>query len=86
MLFALHYSLAWGISEWHARALLLVHFGAFLMWQILRTTYEAFADNSLFPTVVPLRLKHVYWIAPIGVAQFLLTAVALLAEDLRWKG
>jgi len=68
-----------------ARVLVLV-FGAFLMWQICRTTYEVFVENSLFPTVVPVRLKHVYWIAPIGVAQFLLTALALLAEDLRWKG
>jgi TRAP-type C4-dicarboxylate transport system permease small subunit len=67
-----------------ARLLVLV-FGAFLIWQVCRTTYEAFVDNSLFPTVIPLRLKHVYWIAPIGVAQFLLTAAALLAEDLRWK-
>jgi C4-dicarboxylate transporter DctQ subunit len=67
-----------------ARTLILV-FGAFLMWQICRTTYEAFAENSLFPTVVPVRLKHVYWIAPVGVLQFLLTAAALLAEDLRWK-
>lgn len=68
-----------------ARILILV-FGAFLMWQICRTTYEAFAENSLFPTVVPVRLKHVYWVAPLGVLQFLLTALALLAEDLRWKG
>ena len=68
-----------------ARILVLV-FGAFLMWQICRTTYEAFVENSLFPTVVPVKLKHVYWIAPIGVAQFLLTAVSLLAEDVRWKG
>ena len=68
-----------------ARLLVLV-FGAFLMWQVLRTTFEAFVDNSLFPTVIALRLKHVYWIAPLGVAQFLLTAAALLAEDLRWKG
>ena len=68
-----------------ARLLVLV-FGAFLMWQICRTTYEAFVENSLFPTVVPVRLKHVYWIAPLGVLQFLLTALALLAEDLRWKG
>ena len=67
-----------------ARLLVLV-FGGFLMWQVCRTAYEAFADNSLFPTVIPLRLKHVYWIAPIGVAQFLLTAASLLAEDLRWK-
>lgn len=68
-----------------ARILVLV-FGAFLMWQICRTTYEAFAENSLFPTVVPLRLKHVYWIAPIGVLQFLLTALASLGDDVRWKG
>lgn len=68
-----------------ARVLILV-FGAFLMWQICRTTYEAFVENALFPTVVPVRLKHVYWIAPLGVLQFLLTALALLLEDLRWKG
>jgi TRAP-type C4-dicarboxylate transport system permease small subunit len=68
-----------------AQVLVLI-FGAFLMWQICRTAYEAFVENSLFPTVVPVKLKHVYWIAPIGVAQFLLTALALLTEDLRWKG
>jgi TRAP-type C4-dicarboxylate transport system permease small subunit len=68
-----------------ARILVLV-FGAFLMWQVCRTTYEAFVENSLFPTFVPVRLKQVYWIAPIGVLQFLLTALSLLAEDLRWKG
>jgi signal transduction histidine kinase len=33
MLLALHLSLAWGISEWWTRSLLLVHFGLFLMWQ-----------------------------------------------------
>ncbi len=33
MLFALHFALAWGIDEWLARALLLAHFGLFLMWQ-----------------------------------------------------
>jgi signal transduction histidine kinase len=30
---ALHFALAWGIDDWPARALLLVHFGLFLMWQ-----------------------------------------------------
>jgi len=33
MLLALHFSLAWGIEEWWSRALLLAHFGLFLMWQ-----------------------------------------------------
>ena len=33
MLLALHYALAWGIDDWTARAVLLAHFGLFLMWQ-----------------------------------------------------
>ena len=68
-----------------AHSLVLV-FGAFLMWQICRSTYQAFVDNSLFPTFVPIKLKQVYWIAPLGVLQFLLTALASLGEALRWKG
>ena len=36
MLFALHYALAWGIDDWPARAILLVHLGFFLMWQSAR--------------------------------------------------
>jgi TRAP-type C4-dicarboxylate transport system permease small subunit len=67
-----------------AHSLTLI-FGAFLMWQIWRTTYEAFAENSLFPTVIPVRLKYVYWIAPLGTLQFLLTGIALLGEELKWK-
>lgn len=65
-----------------ARILVLV-FGAFLMWRISRTTYDAFVENSLFPTVVPIRLKHVYWIGPLGVLQFLLTGIALLGAAVR---
>ena len=64
-----------------ARVLILV-FGAFLMWQICQTTYEAFVDDSLFPTVVPIKQKYVYWIGPLGVAQFLLTGLALLGPAL----
>lgn len=67
-----------------AQVLLLVY-GAFLMWQICRHTYDAFIDDGLFPTVVPIKLKHLYWVGPLGVLQFLLTAVVLLARDLRWK-
>jgi signal transduction histidine kinase len=33
MLLALHAALAWEMSAWWARALLLAHFGLFLMWQ-----------------------------------------------------
>jgi TRAP-type C4-dicarboxylate transport system permease small subunit len=62
--------------------LLLLIFGAFLMWQVWRYTAEAFADNSFFPTVVPIKLKHVYWIGPLGVLQFLLTGLAMLGTTL----
>ena len=33
MLLALHYAVAWGITDWPARAMLLAHFGLFLIWQ-----------------------------------------------------
>lgn len=62
-----------------ATVLLLV-FGCFLMWQIWRTTYEAFVEDGLFPTVVPIKMKHVYWIAPVGILQFLLTGIVQLGE------
>jgi signal transduction histidine kinase len=35
MLLALHTALAWGIESWWSRALLLSHFGLFLLWQPL---------------------------------------------------
>lgn len=66
-----------------ARFLVLV-FGAILLWQVARTTGDAFATDELFPIVITLRLKHVYWVAPLGVIQFLLTAMALLWEE--WRG
>ena len=64
---------------------LLFSYGAFLTWQVCKHTYDAFVDDALFPTVVPIKLKHVYWVGPLGMLQFLLTCIALLAEDLRWK-
>ena len=63
--------------------LLVLVFGVLLMWQVTRTTYEAFVEDALFPTVLPVKHKHVYWVAPVGVLQFLLTAVALLLGVLR---
>ena len=46
--------------------------------QIWRTTWDAFVDNSQFPIVVPLKLKHVYWVGLLGVVQFMLTGVVQL--------
>ncbi len=66
-----------------ARLLVLV-FGAILLWQVSRTTREAFVTDELFPIVITLKLKHVYWIAPLGVIQFLLTGLAMLCQE--WRG
>jgi TRAP-type C4-dicarboxylate transport system permease small subunit len=65
-----------------ALALVLI-FGAFLLWQLTRTTIEAFEDDTLFPTLVPVKLKYVFWIGPVGMIEFLLTALALLIRALR---
>lgn len=62
---------------------LVLIFGVFLLWQLTRTTIEAFEDDTLFPTLVPVKLKHVFWIGPIGVLQFLLTALALMVTTAR---
>jgi TRAP-type C4-dicarboxylate transport system permease small subunit len=60
-------------------------FGAFLFWQVMRFTIEAYEDNALFPTYIRVRLIEVYWIAPVGVAEFLLTAFAMLIKRVRAK-
>lgn len=63
--------------------LLVVVFGCFLLWQITRTTLEAFDEDGLFPTTIEVKMKWVYWIGPIGVIQFLLTAIAQLGATIR---
>ena len=59
--------------------LLLVGFAVVLFAQLLDTTVEAFHDNNLFPTATPVRMKYVWIIGPVGAAQFILTALVLLA-------
>jgi TRAP-type C4-dicarboxylate transport system permease small subunit len=63
---------------------LVVVFGSFLLWQVWRTTVEAFVDDALFPTMVSVKLKAVYWIGPVGMAQFILTGLARLVVE--WRG
>ena len=62
---------------------LVLIFGAFLLWQVMRTTIEAFQDDHMFPTMIPVKQKHVYWIGPVGIVEFLLTAAALLIQTVR---
>lgn len=64
-------------------ALILV-LGGYLLWYLTRTTLEAYVEESIFPTVVTVKQSHVFWVGPVGVAQFMLTALALLVEE--WRG
>lgn len=61
-----------------AASLLTILFGSVLLWQVTRTTADAFVRDEMFPTAVPMRVKYVYWIGPLGTLQFVLTAVAEL--------
>jgi signal transduction histidine kinase len=51
MLIALHYALAWGIDDWPARAMLLVHFGLFLIWQSARRGERRLEPRQAFMIV-----------------------------------
>ncbi len=64
----------------HAAALLTLAFGAVLLWATWRMMGQAFADNRLAPAVVPIPLKWIYVIGPIGTIQFMLVAVAQLGR------
>ena len=56
MLLALHVALAWDISQWWARALLLAHFGLFLMWQ------------PVWSSEREIGLRHALLVVGVGVA------------------
>jgi TRAP-type C4-dicarboxylate transport system permease small subunit len=64
--------------HWYFRLVgyaLTIFFGAVLFWYVLDTTIEAFETDELSFSVVPVKLKYLYWIGPIGLLQFLLTAL-----------
>ena len=58
--------------------ILTVAFGLVLFWYLLDTTIEAFQSNELTYSVIPVPLKYVYWIGPVGTFEFVLTAIVLL--------
>lgn len=66
-----------------AAMLFVLIFGAFLMWRVTLNAIEAYHDDALFPTFIQVKLIEVYWIGPVGIAQFLLTALAMLVR--RWR-
>ncbi len=59
---------------------LTVLFGAILLWQVTRAAVDVFVRDEMFPTAVPMRVKYVYWIGPVGTLQFLITALVGLCE------
>lgn len=65
---------AWRRLRIVAVALTIV-FGCILLWQLTRATVDVFESNELFPTAIPLRVKYVYWIGPVGTLEFILTAI-----------
>jgi len=58
---------------------LTIAFGCILLWQLTRATVDVFETNELFPTAIPLRVKYVFWIGPVGTLEFLLTAIVQFA-------
>lgn len=66
-----------------AAMLFVLVFGAVLMWRVVLNTVEAYHDDAVFPTYLRVKLVEVYWIGPVGIAQFLLTALAMLVR--RWR-
>lgn len=51
-------------------------YGTLLLWQVGDHTISAFETGRRFPGSWPIEAKYVYVAAPIGVAQFVLTAVS----------
>ena len=52
MLLVLHAALAWGIDSLVARAMLIVHFGVFLMWQPLWRGERSIETRHAFVIIV----------------------------------
>lgn len=55
--------------------LLTLLFALVLLWFVWKTFHDVVADDELSFTMLTVHLSHVYWIGPIGAAEFLLTAI-----------
>ena len=81
MLLALHYALAWGIDEWPVRAVLLVHFGLFLMWQPVWRGERSLEVRHAFLVVIVgvlLAAWNNWWLMAVWLA----VLFALIGSDL----
>ena len=58
--------------------LLTVAFGAIFLWYVAAFYYDIVELDEVSFTMLIVQLKYLYWIGPLGAAQFLLTAIVLL--------
>ncbi len=66
---------------------LTVMFGAVLFAMLLNETVEAFVDDNPFPaSTIPMKVKYIWVIGPVGVAQFILTMLVIVAAAFRKTG
>jgi TRAP-type C4-dicarboxylate transport system permease small subunit len=63
------------------KALTLI-FGCVFLWFVVRYYAEIVEVDELSFTMITVPLKYVYWIGPVGAAQFLLTAIVLFIRFL----
>jgi signal transduction histidine kinase len=71
MLLALHASLAWGITDWWSRALLLAHFGLFLLWQPVWRGEADIESRYVFLVVIVgflLAVWNNWWLMAVWLA------------------
>lgn len=64
----------------HVAAIACIVFGAVFFWYLWQLTARSFGDNRLANAVVVVQLKWIQVIGPVGVLQFVLTALLRLAE------
>lgn len=66
---------------------LTIFFAAVLFRMLLGETMEAFADDNIFPAAtIAMKMKYIWMIGPVGVLQFILTALVLLAGSIFPQG
>lgn len=58
--------------------LLTVAFGAVFLWYVTAFYYDIVEVDEVSFTMLIVQLKYLYWIGPLGAAQFLLTSIVLL--------
>jgi hypothetical protein len=51
-----------------------------LFWYVLDLTIDVFETDEFSFSVIPIKLKYLYWIGPIGTLQFLLTGCVRLVR------